>query len=143
MSETVKIYLAGGCVNEADEGRGWRTQATEIFKQSADKAGYNIKIINPLDYFSYSEAKHQSDSQIKKYYMDQILHSRIVLVNLTNSNKSCGTSQELQYAVDHDIPVVGWYSDPDGIYNWHKVDCQCIFPSLLQAIDYILEYYLN
>jgi len=137
--ETIRIYLAGGSANEPDEGREWREKAVEIFKQTGENSEHKIKVINPLDFFSYSEAKHQSDSQIKKYYMDQILHSRLILVNLNRSNQSCGTAQELQYAVDHEIPVVG-FGDTD-VYNWLKVDCQCVFQSLLQAIDYIMEYY--
>lgn len=137
--ETIRIYLAGGSANEPDEGRQWREKAVEIFKQASENSEYKIKAINPLDFFSYSEANHQSDSQVKNYYLDQILHSRLVLVNLNRSNLSCGTAQELQYAVDHNIQIIG-FGDTD-IYNWLKVDCQAVFPSLLQAIDYIIEKY--
>lgn len=73
--------------------------------------------------------------------MDQILHSRIVLVNLNNTTTSPGTAQELQYAVDHDIQVIGFGTE--NVYPWLKVDCQAIFTSMLQAIDYIADYYMN
>lgn len=140
MSEIFRIYLAGGCANEADEGRGWREKAVEIFKQASDKTEYNVKVINPLDFFSYSKPCHQSDYQVKDYYLDQILHSRLVLVNLNGSNRSCGSAQELQFARDHGIQIIG-FGETD-VYNWMKIDCQATFPSLLQAIDYIIEKYL-
>lgn len=60
--ETIRIYLAGGSANEPDEGRQWREKAVEIFKQASENLDYKIKVINPLDFFSYSEANHQSDS---------------------------------------------------------------------------------
>ena len=138
MNEIV-IYLAGPCACEDDEGRGWREKAVEIFRHAVEARDCKIKIINPVDFFSYSEAKHQSDTQVKKYYMDQILHSRIVLCNLIHTKMSPGTAQELQYAVDHDVQVIG-FGDED-VYPWLKVDCQCVFPSMLQAIDYIVDYY--
>lgn len=72
--------------------------------------------------------------------MDQILHSRLVLCCLDHTRTSPGTAQELQYAVDNKIPVISFSTD-DEVYPWLKVDSQCIFPSMLQAIDYIIDYY--
>ena len=93
-----------------------------------------------MDFFSYSEHKHQSDSQVKQYYMDQILHSRLVLCNLDHTRTSPGTAQELQFAVDNKIPIVAFCSD-DEVYPWLKCDAQVVFSSLLSAIDYIADYY--
>lgn len=137
--ETIKIYLAGGCKNEEDEGIGWRQKAVQMFKTATEDKEDNVRVINPVDYFSYSEQKHQSDSQVKNYYMDQIRHSRIVLVNLTRSDVSCGTCMECQFAKDNNIPIVGFGTD--NIYPWLLVDCQVVFTSMLQAIDYIVDYY--
>ena len=72
--------------------------------------------------------------------MDQILHSRLVLVNLDRTRTSPGTAQELQFAVDNQIPIIGFASG-DEVYPWLKVDCQVVFSSMLQAIDYISDYY--
>lgn len=141
MSEVIQVYLAGPCYNEPDEGQTWRQRAVEIFKRAGEDKECKLRILNPVDFFSYSEAKHQSDTQVKNYYMDMILHSRLVLVNLDRTRTSPGTAQELQYARDHDIQIIGFSTD-DEVYPWLKVDCQCIFPSMLQAIDYIAEYYL-
>ena len=138
--ETIRIYLAGASYFEDDEGASWRAKATQMINTATADKGYIIKVINPLDFFSYSEARHQSDTQVKQYYMDQILHSRIVLCNLDHTRTSPGTAQELQFAYDHKIPVISFGSD-DEVYPWLKVDSQVIFPSMLQAIDYIVDYY--
>lgn len=137
--ETIKIYLAGGCKNEEDEGIGWRQKAVQMFKTATEDKEDNVRVINPVDYFSYSEQKHQSDSQVKNYYMDQIRHSRVVLVNLNRSDVSCGTCMECQFAKDNNIPIIGFGTD--NIYPWLLVDCQVVFTSMLQAIDYIVDYY--
>lgn len=140
MSEIIRIYLAGPCFFEEDEGASWRAKATQMFKAVTEDGDYKIKIINPLDFFTYSEVKHQSDTQVKQYYMDQILHSRLVLCNLDHTRTSPGTAQELQFAVDNKIPVIS-FSTEDDVYPWLKVDSQVVFSSMLQAIDYIIDYY--
>ena len=140
--ETIKIYLAGPAYFEEDEGRSWREKATQMINTATADKDIKVKVIDPMSYFNYSEAKHQSDSQVKNFYMDQILHSRLVLCNLIRTRMSPGTAQELQFAVDHKIPVIGFGEDED-VYPWLKVDCQCVFPSMLQAIDYISEYYCS
>ena len=137
--ETIRIFLSGPVQYEEDGGRQWRDKAEQIFSQAAENKDVRIKVLNPTKFFSYDEAKHQSDTQVKEYYLDQVLHSRLVLVNLNNTKTSPGTAEELQFARDHHIPVIGFGSQE--IYPWLKVDCQAVFPSLLQAIDYIVEYY--
>ena len=139
MSEVIRIYLAGASYFEDDEGRSWREKATQMIKTATADKECRVVVINPLDYFTYSEADHQSDSQVKQFYMDQILHSRLVLCNLDRTRTSPGTAQELQYAKDHKIQVIGFGTEE--MYPWLKVDCQATFPSMLQAIDYIVEHY--
>lgn len=140
--ETIRIYLAGPSYFEEDEGASWRSKAVQMFKTATEDKPYTVKVINPLEFFSYSEIKHQSDTQVKQYYMDQILHSRLVLCNLDHTRTSPGTAQELQFAADNKIPIISFSSD-DEVYPWLKVDSQVVFSSMLQAIDYIVDYYCN
>jgi len=140
MSDVIRVYLAGPCFFEEDEGKGWRSKAEQMLKTATADKDIKIKVINPTDFFTYSEAQHQSDTQVKKYYMDQILHSRLILCNLDRTRTSPGTAEELQYAVDHDIPIIS-FETGDEVYPWLKVDSQCVFGSMLQAIDYIVDYY--
>lgn len=133
----ISIYLAGASKHEADEGMGWR----EDVKNTWSNKWANIHIINPLSYFRYSENWHQSDKQVKQYYLSRIKKCDIVLVNLNNSNTSCGTCQEIQYAVDCGIPVIGFGNEE--VYNWLLVDCQCVFDNVDEAMDYIVSYYCS
>jgi nucleoside 2-deoxyribosyltransferase len=142
MSEVFRIYLAGPVKYESDNGDTWRQQAVKILKQATADKDYVVKIINPNDFFSYEDGNAQSDRQIKQYYMDQILHSRLVLVSLDGTNTSPGTSAELQFAEDHGIQVIGFETGRE-VYNWCKISCQCTFSSLLSAISYICDHYLN
>lgn len=140
--ETIKIYLAGPAYFEEDEGRSWREKAGQMLETATADKDVKVKVIDPMSYFGYSEVKHQSDSQVKNFYMDQILHSRLILCSLDHTRTSPGTAQELQFAVDNNIQIIGFGGD-DEIYPWLKVDCQAVFPSMLQAIDYIVEYYCS
>lgn len=136
-----KIYLAGACYNEPDEGRAWREKATEILKQVESWVDKNVVVINPTQYFSYSENKHKTHKQVKNFYMNKIRNCDLVLCNLNNSAASVGTGQEVQFAVDHHIPVIGFGTE--NVYPWiEEVDCDVVFSNMVEAIDYIRDYYL-
>lgn len=138
----IQIYLAGACYNEPDEGAEWREKATSIIQQASEWADRKVQVINPLNYFSYSENKQKSHKQVKNFYMNKIRNCDVVLVNLKNSANSCGTCMEVQFAVDHNIPVIGFNNENS--YPWiSEVDCDVIFKTLLEAIDYIRDYYLK
>ena len=142
--ERFQIYLAGSCRHESDEGKGWREKAALIFNEHIESDDYKVVIIDPTSYFTYADRKDsETDRQIKCFYLDQIRHSRIVLVNLEGSDKSVGTGMEVQYAVNNNITVIGFNSNKEGIYPWILEECQVAFPSMLQAIDYIKEYYIE
>lgn len=129
-----KVYLAGACKYEPDEGEGWRNTVTEEWSD------LGISFINPLHYFRYSESWHQSHKQVKQFYFSKIKTCDVVLVNLNNSDSSCGTCQEVQYAIDQGIPVIGF--GHENVYNWLEVDCQCIFDRAEDAMEYIYNYYV-
>lgn len=134
MTYKKQVYLAGASKNEPDEGYGWRE------KLVSDWRGMGFDIINPLSYFRYSENWHQSDKQVKEYYLSRIKDCGAVIVNLNNSDSSCGTCQEIQYAVDHNVPVIGF--GHENVYNWLLVDCQCVFDTAEEAMRYFYEYYV-
>lgn len=140
--EKMQLYLAGPCCNEPDEGMGWREKARTIFNEHIENQDCKIIVIDPTRYFTYADRKeHETDHQIKDFYLSQILRSDLVLCCLDRTKMSPGTAQEIQFSKDHNIPVIGW--GRDDIYPWLLVDCQVVFPSMLQAIDYIKEYYIE
>lgn len=136
-----RIYLAGRCKGLEDEGMEWRKKATEALYNAASWKDARISVLNPLDYFSYKDNKAKSHKQVKGFYMNRIKNCDLVLVNLDGTNESIGTAQEIQYAVDHDITVIG-FNEGTG-YPWiEEVDCQVTFGNLFEAVDYIRDHYL-
>lgn len=142
MSNKIQIYLAGACKNIEDEGAEWRARATKMLEQAAEWQNINLKVINPLDYFSYAEHKHKTHKQVKAFYMNKILKSDLVLINLVDSDGSVGSGQEVQFAVCNNIPVIGF--GRDRVYPWiAEVDCEVAFDTMTEAVDYIRDYYMR
>lgn len=139
---TLRIYLAGACKNVPDEGKMWRDQATKMIEQAAEWKNCSVKVINPLSYFTYAENKQKSHKQVKSFYMTKIKNCDVVLCNLSNTNFSPGTAQELQYAVDNQIPIIGF--DTENAYSWLvDVDCDVVFEKITEAVDYIRDYFME
>lgn len=140
--ERLKVYEAGACRHVPDEGRAWREQATKMLEQAAEWKNVQVSVINPLDFFTYAENKQKSHKQVKKFYMNKIKNCDVVLVNLDSTDYSPGTAQEIQYAVDHEIPIVGFGTDK--VYPWlSDVDCDVTFEKITEAVDYIRDYFME
>ena len=140
--EKFQIYLAGGVTNELDKGKGWREKAAVIFNEHFESEDYKIVVIDPTKYFTYSDRKdEESDKQIKRFYYDMIQKSQLLLVNLDRSKLSPGTAMEVQFARDKGIEIIGF--GKEDVYPWILEECQVVFPSMLSAIDYIKEYYIE
>ena len=78
--------------------------------------------------------------QTKNFYIKYLIaNSDLILVNLNNTENSVGTGQELQYAVDKGIPVIGF--GKQNVYEWLPEDCDVVFDTLEEAVDYIINYY--
>ena len=138
----LKIYMAGPCRHVPDEGRAWREQAAKMLEQAAEWKDTQVAIINPLDFFTYAENKQKSHKQVKKFYMNKIKTCDVVLCNLEGTDYSPGTAQEIQYAVDHEIPIVGF--GVDKVYPWlSDVDCDVTFEKITEAVDYIRDYFME
>ena len=45
----------------------------------------------------------------------------------------------LEYAVDKGIPVIGF--GKQNVYEWLPEDCDVVFDTLEEAVDYIINYY--
>lgn len=137
----LKIYLAGRCKGLVDGGKEWRENARKILETIAETAGSKIVIFDPTEYFDYESHKHKSQKQIKDYYYHAIRQCDLVLLNCIGTDVSIGTAQEVQYAVDNNIPVIGFGTEH--VYPWiTEVDCQVVFDSIHEALDYIRDFYI-
>lgn len=138
----LKIYLAGQCKGLPDGGKEWRDQITEQLNTVASWCGKDVSVFNPTKYFSYAEKRHKTQKQVKDYYFSQIAKCDLVLLNCDGTDVSIGTAQEVQFAVDHNVPVIGF--GLNNIYPWiTEVDCQVVFESMHEAVDYVRDFYLS
>ena len=133
-----KIYGAGqmsGLTYEAMNS--WRVEAINLLKKKTDK----VSFLNPCDYYNFStfEEMKASEKEVKVFDLNQVRHSNLVLVKLSNS---IGTAQELQVAEDNNIPIVGFgYSE--GIHPWILLNLSKKCETLEEAINYICEFYIS
>lgn len=136
------VYLAGKCRGLNDEGKSWRNEIEVKLQTVAEWINSNIRVIDPTKYFSYSENKHKSNKQVKEFFLNKISQCDLVIVNLDDSDSSVGTAQECQFAVDNKIPIVGFGTK--NMYEWiAEVDCQVVFDSMHEVVDYVRDYYLT
>ena len=136
------VYLAGKCRGLNDEGKSWRNEIDVKLQTVAEWINSNIRVVDPTEYFSYSENKHKSNKQVKEFFLNKISHCDLVIVNLDDSDSSVGTAQECQFAVDNKIPIVGFGTK--NMYEWiAEVDCQVVFDSMHEVVDYVRDYYLT
>lgn len=138
----LSIYLAGRVKGLDDEGKGWRKDIAEKLEAVAGWCDARVDVFDPTKYFSYSESKHHSNKQVKDYYFSRIRKCDLVVLNCDDTNYSIGTAQEVQFAVDNHIPVIGFGTKE--MYPWIiEADCQVVFNSVHEAVDYIRDYYLG
>ena len=137
MVKREHIFLSGPVKYESDGGHGWRDS---VYRYASDCDWY-LRVFDPTEYFDYSWSDdfQVSDKQIREYYFQAIKGATVVLVNLEGTNRSIGTGMEIQYAVDHDVPVIGF--GLNNIYPWIKDSCTVTFDDLDTALDYITAYY--
>ena len=131
------VFLSGPVKYESDGGHSWRDEAYRYSKN----CDWYLRVIDPTAYFSYDwkDEFQQTDRQIRDFYFQAIKISTVVLVNLSGTNSSIGTGMEVQYAVDHEIPVIGFGTED--VYPWIKDSCTVVFDDLETALGYITTYY--
>lgn len=135
----LKIYLAGACKGLEDLGATWRGEALKNFLAAQKYLDHiKYKIYDPTEYFSRDRAVDAT--QVKRFYTKYLIaNSDLILVNLNDTENSVGTGQELQYAVDKEIPVIGF--GKKNVYEWLPSDCDVVFETMDEAIDYIINFY--
>lgn len=137
----LKIYLAGACKDLSDGGIGWRNETVKNFiaaEKYLDDIRY--KIYDPTEYFPRDGSYNKSNKQVKAFYMKHLISNcDLILVNLNNTENSVGTGQELQYAVDKEIPIIGF--GKQNVYEWLPDDCDVVFETSNEAIDYIVNFF--
>lgn len=128
----MKIYLAGamGCYGaEAKYPKIWRDEAKNWFANYTDK----VTAISPVDYYAYGSEYQKTEREIMNFDLHNVKISDLILVNLLRINESPGTIQEVFYAWNLKIPVIGFIKTPTEDYKYD------IHPWLYEQINRI-EY---
>lgn len=133
------IYLAGRCKGlSVDEQNSWRDKTIYYFNTRC----LSVIAHNPNDYFNYYSNLHKTNKQVKEFYMSLIDRCDLVIANLNDSCLSVGTGQELEHARMKGIPIIGFGTE--NVYPWlAEVDCQVVFDTLDECLDYVKDYYLR
>lgn len=146
MKRCLKIYLAGKMSGLTyEEMNNWRTEIKENLLNVAGDIGYDLLVINPVDFYNFQEQKHQSEEEVKEYDLGHVVSSDIVVVNLNGLTSSDGTKIELHDAKYHNkIPVIAFgekrlYED---LHPWHKSNITRVENDLNDVVEYIKDFYM-
>lgn len=87
----------------------WRQQLKTQLLSAAEISGYQLQVINPVEFYNFEEKRHQSEKEIQDYDLAHVTSTDLILVNLEGLNSSDGTKLELRDANYHNrIPVIAF-----------------------------------
>lgn len=140
--EKVRIYLSGamGSVSFEEQSK-WRRQVIDAIKYNYDCAKQPI-FFNPVDYYNFEEVRYRSEREVMEFDLYNLRRSNLVVVNF-NDPKSIGTAMELLLAKEKNIPVIGFGVNGQTIHPWLLECCTRVCENLKEAVEHIVEFYLN
>ncbi len=146
MTKHLKIYLAGKMSGLTfQQMNSWRWELKDKLIDAAEKAGYTITVINPVDFYNFKEKKQQSEEEVEDYDLAHVISSDIIVVNLNGLNSSDGTKLELHDGKYHNkIPVIAFGDEKLHYYlhPWIKRDITRVEPNIDKAVQYIKDFYM-
>lgn len=140
MKECITVYLSGeggfGPVAESN----WRRDIMQMFYKIARYDEVKMCVINPTDFVLGTGAV--TDRQIKAFLFSKIRHSDVVICNLSNTEINPYVAEEIQFAVDSHINIIGIKGENSSTWIEH-VDCDAVFGTMEEAVRYIKDYYMR
>lgn len=136
----LNIYLSGATKNVCEDFQDWREKCFNFYLN-----GYYPKLnfVNPISHFNYTDKLPKTDKQCLDFFMWQIEHCDLLLLNLDQSKISCGSCMEVEHAFCNGIPIIAFGNKPDTWYNWAEIRSSVIFDTLEEAVTYINDSYGN
>ena len=129
-----------GSVSFEEQSR-WRQQIQDAIRYNYECEKKAI-FFNPVQYFNFEEVKHKSEREVMEFDLNGLRSSDLVLVNF-NDPSSLGTCAELAIAYEMKLPIVGINKDGKELHPWLECFCNRIFGGLKEAVEYVVEFYLN
>ena len=140
--ETIKIYLSGSMSGVSfEEQSKWRQQVQDAIKFNYECEKKPI-FFNPVNYFNFEEVRYKSQREVMNFDLNALRNSNLVIVNF-NDPSSLGTCAELAMAYERKIPIVGINKDNKKLYPWLECFCDRMCNSVKEAVEYVVEFYLN
>ena len=140
--ETIRIYLSGGMGNLSfEEQSKWRQQVQDAIKFNYECEKKPI-FFNPVNYYNFEEVRYKTEREVMEFDLNGLRNSDLVIVNF-NDPLSIGTCAELAIAYEMKIPVIGINQDNKKLHPWLECFCNRICMSIKDAVEYVVEFYLN
>ena len=143
--EMFNIYLIGGMMKFADDfkkSNKWRKYLKEKFEYCLSM--YNVRVINPNDYYSFIPDKNVADSEreIMEFDLNKVRNSKLCICNF-NDVYSLGSMAELAIAYDRRIPVIGLCENNENLHPWQEEMITKKFTNIEELALYVIDYYLK
>lgn len=144
--KTLKIYEAGKMSGLSfDEMNNWRQKLKTQLQLAAEISGYQIQVINPVDFYNFEERRYQSDDEVEEFDLAHVISSNLIVVNLEGLSSSDGTKVELHDAKYHNrIPVVAFGNRKlyEELHPWVKRNITRVEESMEDVVRYIQEFFM-
>lgn len=124
-----------------EEQSKWRNQVMNAIKFNYD-CEKKVVFFNPVNYYNFEDVRHRSEREAMEFDLYNLRNSNLVVVNF-NDPKSIGTAMELILAKERNIPVIGFGVNGQTIHPWLLECCTRICDNLREAVEHIVEFYLN
>lgn len=141
--ETVRIYLSGGMGNLSfEEQSKWRQMVMGAIRFGDYNYEKKVVFFNPVDYYNFEEKNQKTEREVVEFDLNALRNSNLVIVNF-NDPTSLGTCAELAIAYEMKIPVIGINKDSNELHPWLECFCNRMCDSIAEAVEYVVDFYLN
>lgn len=141
--ENVRIYLSGGMGSLSfEEQSKWRKQIINAIKFGGYDYEKKPTFFNPVDYYNFEEVRYKSERETMEFDLNALRHSDLVIVNF-NDPKSLGTCAELAVANELRIPVIGINKEKVELHPWLVEFTTRICDDIREAVEHVVDFYLN
>ena len=141
-----QIYLCGGMgkfgKENFKESNTWRIYCKNTLEIC--ECDYNVKAVNPNDYFNFVEEppRYVNQREVMELDLNKLKKSDLVITNF-NDIYSLGSMAELAIAYDRRIPIIGLNANKQELHPWQIEMCNRIFDDIDEMLDYVEDYYLT
>lgn len=124
-----------------DEGNQWRIICKDSLENFEGK--FNVKVINPNDYFNFKEEPpaYKTQREIMEFDLNKVRNADLIIVNF-NDMYSLGTMSEIAIAYEKRIPIIGFDLDNQTLHPWQIEMSNRIFDDIDEMLEYVQHYYL-